>query len=99
MNLRTSLLALAISQAIAFPLLADDSDIERISITGDFKKESIQTLSASAWVVSEAEINQRNASYLDELLAAAANVNFTAGASRGRFVQIRGVGLRSQLFD
>lgn len=99
MNLRTSLLALAISQAIALPLLADDTAIERISITGDFKKESIQTLSASASVFSEAEISQRNASYLDELLAAAANVNFTAGASRGRFVQIRGVGLRSQFVD
>ena len=99
MNIRTSLIAIAVSQAIAFPLLADESDIERVVINGDFKNESIQTLSASASLFTDTEINQRNATYLDEILAAAANVNFTAGASRGRFVQIRGVGLRSQFVD
>jgi outer membrane receptor protein involved in Fe transport len=33
------------------------------------------------------------------MLASAANVNFAAGASRGRYIQIRGVGLRSQFVD
>ena len=68
-------------------------------VTGDFQRETIQTLSASASLLSEEEISLRGASYLDEILGSAANVNFTAGASRGRFIQIRGVGLRSQFVD
>jgi outer membrane receptor protein involved in Fe transport len=101
MNLRLSLITAAILPLIGAPLTAnaDDSDIERIVVTGDFQRESIQTLSASASLFSEEEINQRGASYLDEMLASAANVNFTSGASRGRYIQIRGVGLRSQFVD
>ncbi|KZN49037.1 hypothetical protein N476_03025 [Pseudoalteromonas luteoviolacea H33] len=75
------------------------NSIETIEVSGDFQQESLQTLSASASVFGETQITTRGASYLDEILNSAANVNFTAGASRGRFVQIRGVGLRSQFVD
>ena len=97
----TSILALAVSQAMLTPALANENeaDIERILVSGDFKKESIQTLSASASVFSKDDIDMRGATALDEILNGAANVNFTAGASRGRFMQIRGVGLRSQFVD
>ncbi|WP_252097692.1 TonB-dependent receptor [Pseudoalteromonas sp. NBT06-2] len=77
----------------------NEADIERILVSGDFKKENIQKLSASASVFSEQDINVRGATALDEILNGAANVNFSAGASRGRYVQIRGVGLRSQFVD
>ncbi|MDO6650497.1 TonB-dependent receptor [Pseudoalteromonas carrageenovora] len=101
MNLRLSLITAALLPLISAPLVAhaDDSDLERIVVTGDFQRESIQTLSASASLFSESEINQRGASYLDEMLGSTANVNFTSGASRGRYIQIRGVGLRSQFVD
>ncbi len=99
MNARLCLLATAVAQSLSFSAFADDSDIERIIVTGDFKSESIQELSASASLFSDTEIASRDAKYLDELLNQAANVNFTAGASRGRFVQVRGIGLRSQFVD
>ncbi|MBH0029065.1 TonB-dependent receptor [Pseudoalteromonas sp. SWN29] len=101
MNLRLSLITAALLPLIGAPLVAhaDDSDLERIVVTGDFQRESIQTLSASASLFSEDEINQRGASYLDEMLGSTANVNFASGASRGRYIQIRGVGLRSQFVD
>jgi outer membrane receptor protein involved in Fe transport len=101
MNLRLSLITAALLPLISTPLIAnaDDSDLERIVVTGDFQRESIQTLSASASLFSESEINQRGATYLDEMLGSTANVNFTSGASRGRYIQIRGVGLRSQFVD
>ena len=101
MNLRLSLITAALLPLISTPLIAnaDDSDLERIVVTGDFQRESIQTLSASASLFSKDEINQRGASYLDEMLGSTANVNFTSGASRGRYIQIRGVGLRSQFVD
>lgn len=98
MNLRLSLITAALLPLLGAPIAAnaDDSDLERIVVTGDFQRESIQTLSASASLFSEDEINQRGASYLDEMLGSTANVNFASGASRGRYIQIRGVGLRSQ---
>ncbi|MCK8120328.1 TonB-dependent receptor [Pseudoalteromonas sp. 2CM32C] len=101
MNLRLSLITAALLPLMSAPFSAnaDDSDIEKIVVTGDFQRETIQTLSASASLLSEEEISLRGASYLDEILGSAANVNFTAGASRGRFIQIRGVGLRSQFVD
>lgn len=97
----TSILALAVSQGMLAPAFAteNEADIERILVSGDFKKENIQKLSASASVFSEQDINVRGATALDEILNGAANVNFSAGASRGRYVQIRGVGLRSQFVD
>ena len=101
MKRRLSLLSAAILPLFAASSIAyaEDGDLETIEVTGDFKRESIQTLSASASLFSDHEINQRGAKFLDEMLASAANVNFTSGASRGRFVQIRGVGLRSQFVD
>ncbi|MEL0640101.1 TonB-dependent receptor [Pseudoalteromonas aliena] len=101
MNLRLSLITAALLPLISAPLVAnaDDSDLEKIVVTGDFQRESIQTLSASASLFSDSEINQRGANFLDEMLGSTANVNFTSGASRGRYIQIRGVGLRSQFVD
>ena len=101
MNLRLSLITATLLPLLAAPIYAnaDDTELEKIIVTGDFQQESIQTLSASASLFSENEMNQRGATYLDEMLASAANVNFAAGASRGRYIQIRGVGLRSQFVD
>ena len=101
MNLRLSLITAALLPLLGAPIAAnaDDSDLERIVVTGDFQRESIQTLSASASLLSEKEISLRGASYLDEMLGSTANVNFASGASRGRYIQIRGVGLRSQFVD
>ncbi|MBQ4878501.1 TonB-dependent receptor [Pseudoalteromonas luteoviolacea] len=103
MKLKLSLLTMGLM--VAFSSSANETNsiatnsIETIEVSGDFQQESLQTLSASASVFGETQITTRGASYLDEILNSAANVNFTAGASRGRFVQIRGVGLRSQFVD
>ncbi|TMP29884.1 TonB-dependent receptor [Pseudoalteromonas rubra] len=103
MKLKLSSLSISLLAALSYQAAADESlaaaPLETIEVTGDFQRESLQTLSASASVLGEVEMTHRGASYLDELLNSTANVNFTAGASRGRFVQIRGVGLRSQFVD
>ena len=98
MKLKLSTITLALLPFFSHQALADET-LETIVVTGDFQSESIQTLSASASLMDELTIDKRGAQYLDEILGATANVNFTAGASRGRFLQIRGVGLRSQFVD
>ncbi|OHU86140.1 MULTISPECIES: TonB-dependent receptor [Pseudoalteromonas] len=95
-----SLLSASIIALLSHTAVANDNNpIETIEVTGDFKRESLQTLSASASVLGTDAVVNRGANYLDQLLNSTANINFTAGASRGRFVQIRGVGLRSQFVD
>ena len=44
-------------------------------------------------------IRARGGQHLEDLLSAAPNVNASSGASRSRFVQIRGIGERSQFIE
>ncbi len=95
MKKSTLLLAL-----LATPAFADsDSDIERITVSGDFRATSLEQLSASASVFGEARLDSRQASHVENMLNVAPNVNFASGASRGRFIQIRGIGERSQFAE
>ncbi|GHF81684.1 TonB-dependent receptor [Thalassotalea marina] len=103
MNFKCSQISTALICALSglslFSHATDTVDIERIEVTGDFKQQTIQQISSSVQVFDEKNISERNAVHLENLLNSAANVNYTAGASRGRFVQIRGIGLRSQFVD
>ncbi|MEC8230246.1 MAG: TonB-dependent receptor plug domain-containing protein, partial [Pseudomonadota bacterium] len=74
-------------------------DIERVVVTGDFRQTTLDQLSASATILSEARLRSRQPSHIDSVLNTVPNVNFAAGASRGRFVQIRGIGERSQFAE
>ncbi|BDX07241.1 TonB-dependent receptor [Planctobacterium marinum] len=104
MNLqfKTSLLSLAIASSLSAPLFAqedDSSKIERIVISSDFRNLTENELPASASILSTADIEQRQAQFLSEMLDSAPNVNFNSGAGRARFVQIRGIGERSQFTE
>ncbi len=101
MQAKFSTLALAVAASVSFSGVAqtDESAIERIQISGDFKTESLSRYSGSATLLDQETLAKQGAKALDEALTSLANVNFTAGASRGRFVQIRGIGLRSQFVD
>ena len=44
-------------------------------------------------------IRARGGQHLEDLLSAAPNVNASSGASRSRFIQIRGIGERSQFIE
>jgi outer membrane receptor protein involved in Fe transport len=77
----------------------ESTDIEKITVSSDFRAHDIQNVTASVSVISADAIDQRHAFNLDEILALSANVNFASGASRGRFIQIRGIGERSQFAE
>ena len=49
--------------------------------------------------LSAEDMQQRQAEHLEAALLMAPNVNLAAGASRASFVQIRGIGERSQFVD
>ena len=96
-SLAAALTLLPIS-ALAKPL-APESTIEEIVVTSDFRDSTLLRTPASVTVLDSAAIAQRQARHLEQVLNLAPNVNFSSGASRGRFIQIRGIGERSQFIE
>lgn len=78
---------------------ADPAGLEEVVVTSQFRKVSALELAASVSVFGEGDIAARGASNIEQLLNLAPNVNYSSGASRGRFYQIRGIGERSQFVD
>jgi len=89
----------ALSLAIAAHAQAAESTIEEILVSADFRAVPLQDLSTSASVIGADTIKARGAEHLVDILNIAPNVNFSAGTSRGRFFQIRGIGERSQFIE
>ncbi|MFZ8143436.1 TonB-dependent receptor [Alteromonas macleodii] len=75
------------------------SDFERVVVSGDFRQTTLDQLSASATILDQERLRSRQPAHIDSVLNSIPNVNFAAGASRGRFVQIRGIGERSQFAE
>ena len=84
--------------AIAGAVL-DNSAIKEIIVSSDFRDNTLLKTPASVTVIDSAAIAQRQARHLEQVLNLAPNVNFSSGASRGRFIQIRGIGERSQFIE
>jgi outer membrane receptor protein involved in Fe transport len=75
---------------------AADEHIEKITVTSDFRQQSLLTSPSSLSVLTDVEVQQRSANHLEELIAVSPNVNFASGSQRARYYQIRGIGERSQ---
>lgn len=71
-------------------------EIPEIIVTTDFRPSELQNLPASLTVLSAESIQARAAQHLEDIINLAPNVNFSAGSSRARYFQIRGIGERSQ---
>ncbi|WP_444907973.1 TonB-dependent receptor [Microbulbifer sp. SSSA008] len=76
-----------------------ETGLEEVVVTAQLRETNLLELPSSVTVLDESAIDARGAANLDQLLNMAPNVNFSSGASRGRFVQIRGIGERSQFID
>ena len=97
-----SAIAYAMSAGVAYGdelfIEEDEPFIEEIVVEGEFRKTQLNQLAGSVSVLRPDE-GAVLANHLDEILGRAANVNFAAGASRGRYIQIRGVGERGQFIE
>lgn len=80
-------------------LSAQQQNLEEVVVTAEFIQESVLDLPNSVSVINSQTIERRGAQHLEDLLNLAPNVNFATGASRGRFIQIRGIGERSEFQD
>jgi iron complex outermembrane receptor protein len=75
-----------------------EKNIQEVIVTSDFREAQLKNIPSSISVINAEVISQRNSDHLEQILSLAPNVNFAAGASRGKYFQIRGIGERGQ-FD
>ena len=73
--------------------------IDEVVVTADFTESRLMQRPGSVTVVDEGVIRDRAADHLEDVLALSPNVDYSSGASRARFVQIRGVGDLEQFVD
>lgn len=97
MLFRYSILSIALLSA--FSSRASEQTLEHITVKGDFRQNNVQQVAGSVAVLTEQDMQRQSAQHLDDVLQQFANVNFAAGASRGRFIQVRGIGERSEFID
>ncbi len=98
-RITTALLVVALN---TFPLLGlaeDAPTLEEIIVTANFRKTSLLDSVGSISVLPADTITEQAAQHLQDVLNAVPNVTWAAGASRARFVQIRGVGDLEQFYD
>ncbi|HEY8568379.1 TonB-dependent receptor [Microbulbifer sp.] len=88
-----------IASAGASIVVAEPAALEEVTVTSQLREHTQLDTPTSVSVLNSAAIEARGATNLEQLLNLAPNVNFASGASRGRFVQIRGIGERSQFID
>ncbi|WP_461516843.1 TonB-dependent receptor [Porticoccus sp.] len=72
---------------------------EEVIVTAQFRDISVLETGSSITVIDSDAIERRGATHLEQVLNLAPNVNFSSGASRGKFIQIRGIGERSQFIE
>ena len=99
-NTKTLQAALCVLASFSFTSVATaDHVIDEIVVSADFRDTKLLESAASITVLDGQTIAKRQARHLEQLLNLAPNVNFSSGASRGRFIQIRGIGERSQFVE
>jgi iron complex outermembrane recepter protein len=70
--------------------------LDELVVSADFRPTTAAETPISLTVIENETIEARGAQHLEEVLNLAPNVNLSSGASRGQFIQIRGIGERSQ---
>jgi iron complex outermembrane receptor protein len=78
----------------------DDANLmEEIIVTSEFRPQALNDAGASISVISLNDLKTGAVNHLEEVLGWVPNVNVANGASRARFIQIRGIGERGQFAE
>lgn len=72
--------------------------IEEVLVTAEFRNPRADSAPGSITVLQPAD-QQTAVQHLEQLLGQVANLNYSKGASRARFIQIRGIGERGQFAE
>jgi len=97
--MKTKILTVSIITSYALlssSAFAEDVTLDPVVVSADFREQNLSQVSSGVTVIGEEEIYDKASQPFIEVLAATPNVNFSAGASKAKYIQIRGIGERSQ---
>jgi len=97
--MKAKTLAIAITTAMTSPMIwaeVTPADLPSMIVSADFRPNDAHDTPVSLTTIDKDTIDSRGAQHIEDVLNLAPNVNFSSGASRGQFFQIRGIGERSQ---
>ncbi len=100
-TVKYSVLSMSLGAVLSVPAISlaqfdEKATLEEVVVTAELLESNALRLPNSVTVIDQSLVEERNAQHLEDLLGLAPNINFTTGASRGRFIQIRGIGERSE---
>lgn len=84
---------------VALAAITSEEPIERITVQGQYRSLHVHEAPTSVSILSADSVAQRHGSHMEDVLNVIPNLNFSGGSSRARFIQIRGIGERSQFVD
>ena len=87
------LAAFAVTSTASF---AEEVTLDPIVVSSDFRAKKLSETSNSVTVIGEDKIYDKASQSFVEIVGSAANVNFSTGASRAKYIQIRGMGETGQ---
>ncbi|WP_077338608.1 TonB-dependent receptor [Pseudocolwellia agarivorans] len=100
MNLSKSAISIALTTYLAsftsFVQAYESDETEHITVSSSYRTQSLAEVPTSIAVISEQQIEDRAIQHFEELIGNVANLNFSGGTSRPKYLQIRGVGERSE---
>ncbi|UPT78003.1 TonB-dependent receptor [Sulfurovum sp. XGS-02] len=97
--MKTKLLTGSMMAAYALlntPALAEEVTLDPIVVSADFREKTLSQTTNSVTIIGEEEIYDKASQSFIEALSEIPNVNFSTGASKAKYIQIRGIGERSQ---
>jgi len=92
--LTLSLIASAV--LVSVPTFAEEVTLDPIVVGADFREQNLSQVSNSVSIIGEKDIYDKSSQSFVETIASVPNVNFSSGASKAKYIQIRGIGERSQ---
>jgi iron complex outermembrane recepter protein len=77
---------------VSFSAAAADPPLEEVVVTAELRARDLQKMTTSATVLDEHTLQAAGVEHFQDVLNLVPNLNWSAGTSRPRFFQIRGVG-------
>jgi outer membrane receptor protein involved in Fe transport len=78
--------------AVCSPLVAQEPPLEEITVTASLRELPLGELPASATVLPATVLRQAGVQHFEDVIGLVPNLNYSAGSSRPRYFQIRGIG-------
>ncbi len=85
--------------SLLISLSANAENLDSIVVTSDFRDTQLSKAIGSLSVITSEVLDEHSHEPIENILGKVANVNYTSGASRAHYFQIRGIGERSQFIN